>query len=112
VLGSANGSLLNLRFNRAMSMANLGRAREVMEEFVEILAAYQRLQEPDGPMSSWVRRSALLWLVSEGEVERLDRMRTTYLEECALVEAEPVSRQEFDDAIVRARLISNRVKDQ
>jgi non-specific serine/threonine protein kinase/serine/threonine-protein kinase len=112
VLGSANGSLLNLRFNRAMSMANLGRAREVMEEFVEILAAYQRLQEPDGPMSSWVRRSALSWLVSEGEVERLDRMRTTYLEECALVEAEPVSRQEFDDAIVRARLISNRVKDQ
>jgi len=107
-LGPANGSILNLRFNRAMSMANLGRLDEVLEEFVEILAAYQRLQEPDGPMSSWVRRSAFTWLASAGDVERLERMRATYLKECALVGAEPVSRQEFDDAIARARLTSNR----
>jgi serine/threonine protein kinase len=109
-LGPANGSILNLRFNRAMSLANLGRVDEVSEEFVEILAAYQRLQEPDGLMSSWVRRSALAWLTGKGEVERLDRMRATYLEECALVGAEPVSSQEFDDAIARA--VSNRATDE
>lgn len=107
-LGPANGSILNLRFNRAMSLANLGRVDEVSEEFVEILAAYQRLQEPDGRMTSWVRRSALAWLTAEGEVERLDRMRATYLEECALVGAEPVSQHEFDDAIARARVVSQR----
>jgi hypothetical protein len=111
-LGPANGSILNLRFNRAMSMANRGRLDEVLEEFVEILAAYQRLQEPDGPMSSWVRRSAFTWLASAGDVERLERMRIAYLEECALVGAEPVSRQEFDDAIARARSMSNRATDQ
>jgi hypothetical protein len=111
-LGPANGSILNLRFNRAMSTANLGRLDEVLEEFVEILAAYQRLQEPDGPMSSWVRRSAFTWLASAGDVERLERMRATYLKECALVGAEPVSRQEFDDAIARARSMSNRATDQ
>ncbi len=111
-LGPANGSILNLRFNRAMSLANLGRVDEVSEEFVEILTAYQRLQEPDGRMSSWVRRSALAWLIGEGEVERLARMCATYLEECALVGAEPVSRQEFDDAIARARAVSNRATDE
>jgi serine/threonine protein kinase len=110
ILGPANGSILNLRFNRAMSLANLGRVDEVSVEFVEILAAYQRLQEPDGLMSSWVRRSALAWLTGKGEVERLDRMRATYLEECALVGAEPVSSQEFDDAIARA--VSNRATDE
>ena len=105
-LGPANGALLNLRFNRAMSIANLGRAPEVMEEFVEILAAYQRLQEPDGPMSSWVRRSVFPWLIGAGERDRLLRMRSTYLDECASVGAEPVSLREFDEAYDRAGAIS------
>lgn len=106
VLGPANGALLNLRFNRAMSIANLGRAPEVMDEFVEILAAYQRLQEPDGPMSSWVRRSVFPWLIAAGERDRLLRMRSTYLDECASVGAEPISLKEFDETLARAAAIS------
>ncbi|MFM7261680.1 MAG: protein kinase domain-containing protein [bacterium] len=106
-LGPIEPAILNLRFNRALLLATTdldpSRTKQGMRDMLELAQLYARTQDPEAPMTRWVRRAILTQAAATLDVAVAEELRQGYLRSCEGLGASAVSVTELDAAIAEIR---------
>ncbi|MEY3023173.1 MAG: hypothetical protein RIS86_2371 [Planctomycetota bacterium] len=104
-LGADQYTMLVAEFNRAVSLAALGRFDEAVPRCVDIACRFFETNDPAAPMPRWVAEHACRMIEGAPDgvrfVPELDRLRTTYLRETALAEVDAVLVPRIEDLVAR-----------
>jgi hypothetical protein len=103
VLGSSHPVIINMRFNRATKLVEIGRVKEAIPEALEAARRLHRTRDPDGVMPAWVRMTMGHWLIAERDLDSAEALRDDYLAQCAAIGAQPLAKAELDSLVERIR---------
>ena len=99
MLGASHPTVLNIRYNRAIALGNLGRHAEAIPELMSMVQGLRRASGVHSPRSEWIGERALESVAVAGTPEQARAYLDQYLADCAAEVADPLQKQ-----AIRARL--------